>query len=412
MTPDTAPNVLFVSRQRLVGRTNGSSVYLLELAQALRDGGLRVHLLQPSPSLMGRLPILKLKPEMRVFETHLARGLVKIGDVLVSPDPRVYAAAAWGVLTRLARKIGLKGAWTEDRPMPYSIALPWTAADHAYVRQAGAGRADLVIADYMFQTEAFADLPKVPTGVVMHDLFHARDGAADSVAKVGREDEIAMLAKADVVIAIQPHEAGFIEANVPGVRALVAPMAAHPAAAAQPGDSDHLLFVGSNTAPNVVGLQWFFDEVWPMVTAGRPHARLDVAGTVARAFPAGGPAGVRFLGPVDDLDALYAQAGVVLSPLTFGSGLKIKLIEAMAKGKAIVATTITLQGVETDCEGAVAVTDDPAAFAGHVLRLQADADGRRDLAEAALEVARAKFSPAACYGPLVDWARSAVRRPG
>lgn len=410
MNPRPAPNVLIVSRQRLVGRTNGSSVYLLELAQALRDAGMRVHLLQPSPSLMGRLPILKLKPEMRVFETHVARGLVKVGDVLVSPDPRVYAAAAWGVLTRLARKAGMKGAWTQDRPMPYSIALPWTPADHAYVRRAAAGKADLVIADYMFQAEAFSDLPKVATGVVMHDLFHAREGASDSVATVAREDEIAMLAKADVVIAIQPHEGAFITEHVPDTEALVAPMAAHPVAAIQPGDDDRLLFVGSNTAPNVVGLQWLFDEVWPMIAAGRPHARLDVAGTVARAFPAGGPEGVRFLGPVDDLDALYAQAGVVLSPLTFGSGLKIKLIEAMAKGKAIVATTVTMQGVEADCEGAVAVTDDPAAFAGHVLRLQADAEGRRDLAQAALDVARARFSPEACYRPLVDWAKAAARR--
>lgn len=406
----TAANVLIISRQRLVGRTNGSSVYLLELAQALRDGGLRVHLLQPSPSLTGRVPILRLKPEMAVFETHVARGLIKVGDVLISPDPGVYAAAAWGVFTRLTRRLGLRGKWTEDRPMPYSIAVPWTAADRAYVRKASVGKADLVIADYMFQAEAFASLPKVATGIVMHDLFHARDaGSADSVARVTREDEIAMLSRADVVIAIQPQEAGFIEAHVPSAKALVAPMAAHPVAAAQPGQADRLLFVGSNTAPNVVGLQWFFDEVWPMVAQGRHQARLDVAGTVARAFPAGGPDGVRFLGPVDDLEGLYTEAGVVLSPLTFGSGLKIKLIEAMAKGKAIVATTVTMQGVEADCEGAVAVTDDPAAFAGHVLRLMADEAGRQELSQAALDVAQRRFSPEACYGDLVAWAKASAR---
>ncbi len=398
-------DVLFVSRQRLVGATNGSSVYLLDLAQALRDAGMRPHLLQPSPTLMGRYPFLRLKPEMRVFETHAIRGVMKFGDLVISPDPRIYLAAALGVASRLARKLGVGGAWAKDRPMAYGIALPWTAADHAFIAKASKGKADVVIADYMFQTAAFADLATAPSGIVMHDLFHARDSDADSVSRVTREAEIAMLAKADVVIAIQATEAGFIEAHVPGTRAILAPMAAHPDAEAKPGDPDRLLFVGSNTAPNVEGLKWLFEEVWPKVLAAWPEARLDIAGTVAWAFPAGGPQGVRFLGLVDDLGALYDQAGVVISPLTFGSGLKIKLIEAMAKGKAIVATSITLQGVEAECEGAVARADDPGKFAAHILELHADSAARFALAERALQAARQHFSPQACYGAFVAWAR-------
>ena len=56
------------------------------------------------------------------------------------------------------------------------------------------------------------------------------------------------------------------------------------------------------------------------------------------------------LGRVDDLTPLYAGAAVAISPLRGGSGLKIKLIEALGQGKVIVATTTTLQGV-TDIIG-------------------------------------------------------------
>ena len=107
---------------------------------------------------------------------------------------------------------------------------------------------------------------------------------------------------------------------------------------------------------------------------------------------------------------LYQAAGVVISPLTFGSGLKIKLIEALAAGKAIVATPVTLQGVERECADAVACTDDPAAFAAQVLALRDD-DLRARQAAAALTAARAHFSPAACYRNFQEWLTTSLSPP-
>jgi succinoglycan biosynthesis protein ExoO len=405
-----ARHVLFISRQRIVGATNGSSTYLLDLAHAVRAAGMIPHLVQPSPTVAGRWPMLTMRAETDVFASHRIRGMVRIGRRWISPVPRVYAAVARAVAASIARRLGVTARWTVDRPLPYAVAIPWTPADHAWLAAAARGIADVAIADYMFCAEGFRDLPDtaVPTAIVMHDLFHARAGKGqDSVALVDREQEIAMLAQADAVIAIQSAEAGFVTAHVPDTEAILAPMAASSVATAQPGRADRILFVGSNTAPNSVGLQWFFDSVWPAVRAAWPDARLDIAGSVARAFPQGGPEGVAFLGLVDDLDPLYAAAGIVISPLTFGSGLKIKLVEALAKGKAIVATTVTLQGCEAQCEGAVRVTDDPATFAGDIVALHRDDDARRALAEAALAAARRHFSAEACHAAFADWLRRA-----
>lgn len=414
-----APQVLFISRQRLVGATNGSSAYLIDLARAVRAAGMVPHLVQPSPTVAGRWPVLVRRAEMAVFASHRIRGLWRIGNRFVSPDPRVWlavglagarAAGRW-LVARLADRLADRLARTlADRPMPYAPAVAWTRADHAWLAQAARGRADIAIADYMFCAAGFADLPATPCAIMMHDLFHARaGGAADSVAQISEAEEIALLSRADAVIAIQPDEAGWVARAVPGVEAICAPMAARPVAAPQPGEDDRLLFVGSNTAPNTVGLDWFLAQVWPRIRAARPAARLDIAGSVARGLTGPVPDGVRVLGVVDALAPLYARAGVVISPLPFGSGLKIKLVEALAAGKAIVATPVTLQGVEQACAGAVRVAGDAAGFADQVVQLAGDLAARTALATRALAVAHATFGPQAAHAAFADWLRRQTR---
>nr|WP_198148624.1 glycosyltransferase [Sphingomonas sp. Y57] len=409
--PAIAPRVCFISNQRLIGATNGSSAYLIDLARATRAAGREPHLVQPSPAIFGRLPFFRLRPEMSVFASHHVRGAWRVGDWVVARNPRVHLNAAIGIARRIARRMGIAAAWTRDRPAPYAVAARWTKADQLFVTGHARPRADIVVADYMFQSRAFPFVarPDTPTAIVMHDLFHARSdgfaatGGGDSVAAIGRDAELALLDRGDAVIAIQQAEAAFVRRELPDREVILAPMAAEPVAAAQPGEDDRLLFVGSNTAPNVHGLRWFFDRVWPAIRAARPAATLDVAGSVAAAFPQGGPAGVRFLGLVDDLAPLYAGAGVVISPLIQGSGLKIKLIEALAQGKATVATGVTLQGVEEIASQAVAKADDPIPFADAVIGLLQAKTARATLAAKALDTARVHFSGDACYRAYRNW---------
>ncbi|KQX18092.1 MULTISPECIES: glycosyltransferase [unclassified Sphingomonas] len=414
------PRVCFISNQRLIGATNGSSAYLLDLARATRAAGHEPHLVQPSPGIFGRLPFFRLRPEMAIFASHHIRGAWRIGGWIVARDPRVYFGAAAGIARHIARKMGITASWTADRPAPYAIAMPWTKADQVFVARHARPRADIVVADYMFQSRGFPFVarPEAPTAIVMHDLFHARSdgfattGGGDSVAAIGRDAELALLGTGDAVIAIQQAEAAFIREALPDSEVILAPMAADPVAAPQPGETDRLLFVGSNTAPNVHGLRWFFERVWPAIRAARPAATLDIAGSVASAFSQGGPAGVRFLGLVDDLAPLYADAGVVISPLIQGSGLKIKLIEALARGKAIVATGVTLQGVEEIASQAVLKADDPTPFADAVVGLMQAEPARAALAANALDIARIHFSGDACYRSYRSWlAKITIRIP-
>ncbi len=399
--------VCLISRQRIAGSANGSSAYLLSLCRALRDAGHPVHLVSPSPGTFGRWPVLRLAPEMEVFRSIAMRGAWRLGRTLIAKDPRIAWHALLAVVDVWLRRAGL-GLRPLSRAAPYVIAAPWTREDAVFVACHARPHADIILADYVFLANAipYALRPDALSAIIMHDLFSqrlAQFGGADAVVSIEEAEELALLAKADAVIAIQQDEAGIIRRNLPGRRVILAPMAVAPAAAPQPGGGTRLLFVGSNTAPNVSGLRWFVREVWPQIRAARPEASLQVAGTVARALDLP-PRGISLLGRVSDLAPLYRDAAIVISPLLVGSGLKIKLIEALGHGKAVVATSVTLQGVADIVRGAVSVADTPDAFAAAILDLLSFEARRLRQCEAALAVAREAFSELSCYTDVIAFA--------
>jgi succinoglycan biosynthesis protein ExoO len=411
--------ICLISRQRLIGSTNGSSTYVVALATALRDAGHKITLISPSAATFGRWPFLLLRPEMDVFDAIHIRGAWRIGARLrVAKDPRIALAAASAIVSRLARRVGLRiAAW--DQPAPYAIAAPWRREDQLFVARHAPPGTQLVLADYAFTTPAipFALAPSAPSAVIMHDFFSERakrfrdQRLSDSVAWLDQASELQLLRQASAIIAIQKQEAAEVARLLPDRCVILAPLACRVVEIPQPGDPRIVLFVGSNTAPNVIGMKWFLQSVWPTIRRELPACRLLVAGSVVSGLRDAVPAaGVHFLGVVADLDPLYAEAGAVISPLTVGSGLKIKLIEALGNGKAIVATSVTTEGCEDAVIQAICQRDEAGAFADAVVELLTDDALRLAKAAQALDVARRLYAPEATYGELLAFAGAAENR--
>lgn len=400
------PRITLLSRQRIVGATNGSSAYVLAIAGALRDAGYAVDYVGASPKIFGRWAVLRLKPETAVFDRYLVHGGLRVGSLVLARDPRVWRASALAVLEAGLRK--LKLSLRLSRAADYAQGAPATKADMLYVARHADPAAKAVFCDYAYLTPLapYALAQGAPTFVIMHDLISGRvadraaEAATEKVAELSAAEEFALLGQADTVLAIQAEEGAKVRAALPRTAVVLAPHGVPVASGAQPGQHDALLFIGSNTAPNIVGLHWFFREVWPLVRAERPNATLKVAGSVARGLGVA-PEGVGLLGVVDDLAPLYAEAGVVISPLYTGSGLKIKLVEALAAGKAVVGTSVTAQGVEAIVAGAMAREDEPAAFARAIITLAGDHGERTRLANAALRCAAQNFSTQAAFRDLI-----------
>jgi glycosyltransferase involved in cell wall biosynthesis len=209
------------------------------------------------------------------------------------------------------------------------------------------------------------------------------------------------LSKAHVLLAIQDDEAAILRELVPTAEVICTPFAVRPRPVANNPVPGRCLFVASRAPHNVHGLRWFLAEVWPAILAAAPSASLHVCGSVGEAFGGDYP-NVQWLGQVDDLAREYGSAQVCLAPLSVGSGLKIKLVEALAYGRAAVSTSAGLQGLQPFAGRAVLVADTAADFAGAVVRLLNDADLRHAHEEQARTLAAIWLSPERCYQPFVD----------
>lgn len=405
----TRARIVLLSRQRIVGATNGSSNYVLTLVRAFAEAGYDIDFIGASPTLFGSWPLLRLRPETGVFSRYLVNGGARLGPYIVATDPRIALRGALAAVNYAAKR--LLPAWPRPpQAAPYSVAARAKRRDLLYVARTVRPGSRAVFCDYAFLTPlapyATTHAPEAQVATIMHDLISARvhddaEPPPPEIAQLTAAEEFRLLSQSDLVIAIQPEEEAQVREHLPLVKTIVAPWAVEPLSEPQLGEDDTLLFVGSNTAPNIGGVKWFLDACWPIVQRERPQAQLLVAGSVSRSLPAL-PRNVRSLGVVDALAPLYRDAGVVIAPLRTGSGLKIKLVEALAAGKAVVGTPVSAKGVESFVEPAMLIADEPELFARAILSLMGDRTRRLALAAAALACVEAHFSPVRCYAPLIE----------
>ncbi|GAB7192718.1 hypothetical protein NUM3379_34270 [Kineococcus sp. NUM-3379] len=179
---------------------------------------------------------------------------------------------------------------------------------------------------------------------------------------------------------------------------------AHGEVAPQPGNASALFVGAADYGPNRAGLRWFLDEVWPDVVARLPHARFTAVGrslAAAHPRPEGEPAGAEFHSDVPEVDPYYDGADVCVVPLLSGGGTKIKLVEAMSRGRAVVTTSLGLEGLE-EHRDAVRVADGAGAFADALVELLGDAAQARRLGAAAAAAVDRDFSWPTAMTPLRD----------
>jgi GT2 family glycosyltransferase len=166
-----------------------------------------------------------------------------------------------------------------------------------------------------------------------------------------------------------------------------------------PPGSDILFVGGFAHPPNEAAVLWFAETILPMIQARRPEARLVIAGShpgpQVRALAATG-ALIRADLPPDALRAQYRAARVVVAPLRYGAGVKLKVAEALREGTPLVTTTVGAQGL-AGIERVAAVADDPAGFAAAVADLLDDAALWRVRCAAQLEYAREQLTRAALH---------------
>jgi len=115
--------------------------------------------------------------------------------------------------------------------------------------------------------------------------------------------------------------------------------------------------------PNQEGLKWFFANVWPGIRKEFPDLKFYLAGRNAPPyFSKLNEPNVEYLGEVENAHDFIRSKSVMVVPLLSGSGMRIKIIEGMALGKAIITTSIGREGIDITHDHNMMVADSPEEF--------------------------------------------------
>lgn len=147
---------------------------------------------------------------------------------------------------------------------------------------------------------------------------------------------------------------------------------------------DSLVFTGTmDFRPNVDAVSWFAKEVWPQVIAKKPAAQFFIVGR--RPAPAvvalKNLPGTHVTGTVVDAKPYVRQSALYIVPMRMGGGVRFKVLEAMAMGKAIVTTRMGADGIDLTGGQEAVVADTAGDFAAEILELLDDPARRRELAK-------------------------------
>jgi polysaccharide biosynthesis protein PslH len=223
--------------------------------------------------------------------------------------------------------------------------------------------------------------------------------------KLGREEKAAWR-RFDGVVLTSVRDAQLLTSVSPETLSAVVPNGVNveqfqPAPVAP--ESDQLLFFGANNYfPNHDALIYFIDEILPLVIQRRPNVKLSIVGPGAQpAVLARQGRHVEIVGFVDDVMPHLDRASVVVVPLRIGGGTRLKIVEAMAKSKAIVSTRIGAEGIDVTHDRNVLLADSPADFADQVVRALSEPDLTRKLGEQARILAEERYAWTAVVGELV-----------
>jgi GT2 family glycosyltransferase/glycosyltransferase involved in cell wall biosynthesis len=216
-----------------------------------------------------------------------------------------------------------------------------------------------------------------------------------AAAAGSRAVELELCAKSDQVFVVSPVEAQLLAAYVPPAKiALISNVhELHPRGPAFERRAGIMFIGGFNHPPNVDAVEFFLDEVWPLVADQLPGLTVHIAGSkTPERISRRASARVVVHGYVPDLTQLYQKVRLSIAPLRYGAGVKGKVNQSMAHGVPVVATSIATEGMFLTDGADVLVADDAVRFAQAVIRAYTDPVLWRKLSDGGVQNIQQHFS--------------------
>ena len=166
---------------------------------------------------------------------------------------------------------------------------------------------------------------------------------------------------------------------------------------------------GMDWMPNREGVEWFLDRVWDIVLEQVPDAKLYLAG---RNFPDDlnkeEKQGVHIVGEVEDAREFLLSKSILIVPLFAGSGMRVKIVEAMSLGRAIVSTAVGAESLACTDGKDILITDRPGSFARSVIKLLKDQELRMKLGKNAQQLVLDKYDNRKICSAIIDFCKPLI----
>jgi len=233
------------------------------------------------------------------------------------------------------------------------------------------------------------ELPYRPVTVLTMEDFIARNL---SQASLGRADMEAMALEEtrrvdlfDKVICLSWEEQQYFSSRTSRPSYFYIPIFMNSREPSGEPETD-LLFIGSDNVSNIRAMNWFFREVWPLLPEG---ITLRVTGRITRHIP--DLPGVFVTPFAEDLDSVYGSCRITINPMQDGTGMKVKLIEALSYGLPTVSTAEGLSGISPVLKKELLQANDPMSFSLAIRKLLSDPDWYREQQRLSRSVFRENF---------------------
>lgn len=232
-----------------------------------------------------------------------------------------------------------------------------------------------------------------------------------------RAAEIAALTTYDGNIAVSELDRQELLSYAPGARVVEIPNGTdteffHPDETTPPTTS--LVFAGSMAwYPNSDAMILFGEKIWPLIKAEVPEVVMNLIGSRAPEAVlrlAENDPQFRTLGFVDDVRPTIAAAAVYVVPIRVGGGTRLKILDAMAMGKAIVSHPIGAEGLDVRDGHDIVIAEAPEEFARRVIDLIRDPERRKQLATNARQSVMKKYAWGIIVPRLVEFYREVAAR--
>lgn len=153
-------------------------------------------------------------------------------------------------------------------------------------------------------------------------------------------------------------------------------------------------FIGSlDWMPNVEGLTWFLEKVWPLVREALPEATMHIAGrNPVKQLKLNTIPGLKFHGAVPDAMDFINAYSIAVVPLLSGSGQKVKLLESMALSRAVVTTPIGVEGILGKHGESIMIASDEQEFARAMITLYLSESNCKRMGIAARNVVQTHYN--------------------